>query len=131
MRTQDEREPAARILGVHYEGPFVSEKQCGALRTQFFKTFAVGDELKSLPRLQAPGAVHLTTVAPEIEGGIELVKELTKQGWVVSIGHTRSTVDILDKAFEAGARHITHFMNAMAPLHHRAPGPVLPFRPER
>ncbi|HKC62062.1 MAG TPA: N-acetylglucosamine-6-phosphate deacetylase [Pyrinomonadaceae bacterium] len=123
--TQTELEPAAaRAVGVHYEGPFVNEKQCGALRTQFFKTFAAGNDLKSLPRLSAHDAVHLITLAPEIEGGIELVKELVKQNWMVSIGHTRATVDVLDRALEAGARHMTHFMNAMSPLHHRAPGPI-------
>lgn len=124
MRTQEWREPAARVLGVHYEGPFVSEKQCGALRTEFFKSFTKGDEINSLPRLQTPDAIHFTTLAPEIEGGIDLIKELVKQNWIPSIGHTRSGVDVLERAFEAGAKHITHFMNAMSPLHHRAPGPI-------
>jgi N-acetylglucosamine-6-phosphate deacetylase len=124
MRTQDEREPAARVVGVHYEGPFVNEKQCGALRPQFFKNFVDGNELKSLPRLQSPNAIHLTTVAPEIEGGVELVKELVKQDWIVSIGHTRAEVEILDKAYANGARHLTHFFNAMTGLHHRNVGVV-------
>ena len=119
-----EPDPSSRVLGVHYEGPFVSDQQCGALRSQFFKTFSTGDELNSLPRLQTPGAVHLTTVAPEIEGGIELIKQLTRRGWIISIGHTRASVAVLDQALSAGARHMTHFMNAMAPLHHRSPGPV-------
>lgn len=122
---QDEQEePAARALGVHYEGPFVSEHQCGALHTQFFKTFTRRDELSSLPRLQHAGAIHLTTLAPEIEGGVELIRELIRQHWVVSIGHTRASVDVLDEALQAGARHMTHFMNAMPQLHHRTPGPV-------
>jgi N-acetylglucosamine-6-phosphate deacetylase len=124
IRTQTEREPAARVLGVHYEGPFVNKAQCGALRSEFFKTFARGDDLKSLPRLQSRNVVHLITLAPEIEGGVELVEELVKQGWIVSIGHTRATVDVLESAREAGAHHMTHFMNAMSPLHHRAPGPI-------
>jgi N-acetylglucosamine-6-phosphate deacetylase len=64
------------------------------------------------------------TLAPEIEGGIALIKELRRQGWIVSIGHTRATIEVLDEALESGARHMTHFMNAMTPLHHRAPGPV-------
>jgi N-acetylglucosamine-6-phosphate deacetylase len=123
-RTQDEREPAARVVGVHYEGPFVNEKQSGALRTRFFKTFVSGDEIKSLPRLQSPNAIHLTTLAPEIEGGVELVKELVKQNWIVSIGHTRAEVETLDKAFANGARHLTHFFNAMSGLHHRDVGVV-------
>jgi N-acetylglucosamine-6-phosphate deacetylase len=116
-------EPAAQALGVHYEGVFASEKMCGALRPEFFKTFT-GGELAKLPRLKAENAVHLTTFAPEIEGGIELVKELIARGWIPSIGHTRAGTEILDKAFEAGAKHLTHFFNAMTGLHHREIGVV-------
>jgi N-acetylglucosamine-6-phosphate deacetylase len=43
---------------------------------------------------------------------------------VISIGHTRANLEVLEEACEAGARHMTHFMNAMAPLHHRKPGPI-------
>jgi len=116
--------PGARVLGVHYEGPFVSEHQCGALRSQFFKSFVNGDELKSLPRLATARAAHLITLAPEVAGGIDLIKALVKEDWIVSLGHTRASIDILEKARAAGARHMTHFLNAMPPLHHRAPGPV-------
>jgi N-acetylglucosamine-6-phosphate deacetylase len=66
----------------------------------------------------------MITLAPEIEGGVELVRELKRRGWVISIGHTRASIDILDEVLAAGARHMTHFMNAMAPLHHRSPGPI-------
>jgi N-acetylglucosamine-6-phosphate deacetylase len=124
MSRQDARDTGARVAGVHYEGPFVSQKQCGALQQQFFKTFRTSDDLDVLPRLRDSSAAHLTTVAPEIEGGIALVKELVKQGWIVSIGHTRASFDLLEEAFAAGAHHMTHFMNAMAPLHHRTPGPI-------
>jgi N-acetylglucosamine-6-phosphate deacetylase len=119
--------PGSRILGVHYEGPFVNSSQCGALHKQFFRTFAAASDIDSLPRvpiLDQQFVKHMITVAPEIDGGIELVRELSRRGWIVSIGHTRADFDLLEKAFEAGARHMTHFMNAMAPLHHRSPGPV-------
>jgi N-acetylglucosamine-6-phosphate deacetylase len=119
METQEEREPAARVLGVHYEGVFANEKMCGALRPQFFKTFAKGDEVSSLPKLKNKMAVHLTTMAPEVENGIELVKELRKQNWTVSIGHTRADFQTLNQAFEAGAGQITHLFNAMTGVHHR------------
>jgi N-acetylglucosamine-6-phosphate deacetylase len=66
----------------------------------------------------------MITMAPEVSGGVELVRELNRRGWVVSIGHTRADLRILAEACDAGARHMTHFMNAMAPLHHRSPGPV-------
>jgi N-acetylglucosamine-6-phosphate deacetylase len=115
---------SARILGVHYEGPFVSNEQCGALHREHFRTFKNVADLDSIPTIKREGAVHMTTVAPEIEGGIELIRELRQRGWVVSIGHTRATPEILDQAKTAGAQHMTHFMNAMSPLHHRAPGPV-------
>ncbi len=114
----------ARILGVHYEGPFVNSMQCGALRQQYFRSFVNTDALDSLPLLANPAAVHMMTVAPEIEGGIELVHQLKRRGWIISIGHTRAELDVLDQASAAGALHMTHFMNAMAPFHQRAPGPI-------
>ena len=114
----------ARILGVHYEGPFVNPMQCGALRPQFLRSYSGESDLNELPRLKGDEATHMMTVAPEVAGGAQLIKELSRRGWIVSIGHTRATSEVLDLAFANGARHMTHFMNAMAPLHHRAPGPV-------
>ena len=64
----------------------------------------------------------MTTFAPEIEGGIALANELTRQGWVASIGHTRADLETLDAAFAAGAKHLTHFFNAMTGMHHRDVG---------
>jgi N-acetylglucosamine-6-phosphate deacetylase len=116
--------PVAQIAGLHYEGPFVSEKQCGALRPQFFRKFGEAGDLSSLPKLESPGAGHLMTLAPEVSGGIELVRELTRTGWIASIGHTRAGREILDAAFRGGARHMTHFFNAMSGLHHRDIGAV-------
>lgn len=124
MRGQDTRAPSARAVGLHYEGPFVNERQCGALRTAYFKSFARGNELDALPRLEVEGAAHMITLAPEVEGGIALVRELARRGWVVSVGHTRANVETLERARAAGARHMTHFLNAMSPLHHREPGPI-------
>jgi N-acetylglucosamine-6-phosphate deacetylase len=114
----------ACILGVHYEGPFVNSAQCGALRSQYFRSFSNDEALDSLPMLSNPAAVHMMTIAPEIERGIDMVQELKRRGWIVSIGHTRAEFAVLDEAFAAGARHMTHFMNAMGPFHQRSPGPV-------
>jgi N-acetylglucosamine-6-phosphate deacetylase len=111
----------AQVVGVHYEGIFANEKMCGALRPQYFKSFT-GNELNELPRLQH--GVHFTTFAPEVAGGIELVKELVRQNWVASIGHTNADIGVLEAACEAGAKHITHFYNAMTGLHHRDIGVV-------
>lgn len=112
----------ARIVGVHYEGPFVNSKQCGALHTEYFKNYSRPEDLEFL--VVPSGSVRMITLAPEVSGGVELVRELKARGWVISIGHTRAELQVLDDACEAGARHMTHFMNAMAPLHHRSPGPI-------
>ena len=112
----------ARVLGVHYEGPFVNSAQCGALHKEYFKTYSGSEDLAFL--VSPENAVRMITLAPEISGGVELVRELKARGWVISIGHTRADLKVLDEACEAGARHMTHFMNAMPSLHHRAPGPV-------
>jgi len=111
--------PVAQAVGVHYEGVFASEKMCGALRPEFFKSYS-GSEIDELPKLKK--GVHMTTLAPEVDGGIELIAELVKEGWIVSIGHTKADAETLDRAFGAGARHMTHFFNAMTGVHHRELG---------
>ncbi len=113
--------PVAQALGVHYEGVFANEKMCGALRPEFFKKFKES-EVSELPRLKQ--GIHMTTIAPEINGGIELVVELVRQNWLVAIGHTKADTDTLEKAARAGAKHLTHFYNAMTGLHHRNVGVV-------
>lgn len=111
--------PIAQAVGVHYEGVFANEKMCGALRPEYFKRFS-GKELAELPRLRS--GVHMTTFAPEVEGGIELVKASRNNGWTPSIGHTKADIQTLDLAFDAGATHVTHFFNAMTGIHHRDVG---------
>ena len=110
-------QPVAQAVGVHYEGVFASEAMCGALRPQYFKSGPWSVVGHRLPRLKR--GVHLMTLAPEVEGGVELVRDLVTDGWVVAIGHTRADAETLDAAFEAGARHVTHFFNAMTGIHHR------------
>ncbi|MBK9527049.1 MAG: N-acetylglucosamine-6-phosphate deacetylase [Acidobacteria bacterium] len=112
--------PVAQAVGVHYEGVFANEKMCGALRPEYFRNgqwSAAGGQLPKLDR-----GVHMTTLAPEIDGGIAMIRALVADGWVVSIGHTRAYVETLDRAYAAGARHMTHFFNAMTGVHHREIG---------
>jgi N-acetylglucosamine-6-phosphate deacetylase len=114
--------PIAQAVGVHYEGVFANEKMCGALRPEYFKSGQWAVSSWQLPRLKT--GIHLTTLAPEVDGGIELIRELRRQSWIVSIGHTRADVETLDAAFAVGAKHLTHFYNAMSGLHHRDVGVV-------
>lgn len=119
----------ARILGIHFEGPFVSENRCGALHRELFRTYdgdARSIELfTGAPRDAGPSSVpRLMTLAPETRGGLDLTRELTRNGVRAFIGHSQADPETLDLAAEAGARHITHFPNALDPLHHRKPGAV-------
>ena len=113
--------PIAQAVGVHYEGVFANHAMCGALRAEYFKRYS-GREIDELPRLRS--GVHMITLAPEIEGGIELIRDLVERGWIVSIGHTAAGPDVLDKALEADTRLITDFGNAMGGVHHRSVGAV-------
>jgi N-acetylglucosamine-6-phosphate deacetylase len=126
IATQEQSLRGARILGIHFEGPFVSHQRCGALRPEHFRVYD-GDP-RSIETFTSRGGrtrhSRLMTLAPEIGGGIELTRELTGQGLRVFIGHSQAGPETLDRAFEAGARHITHFPNALDPLHHRNPGAV-------
>jgi len=117
---------AARIVGVHFEGPFVNKARCGALQPDRFRQFSSQDaisvftELESNPALRA----RLMTLAPELPGGLDLVKQLRERGFVISVGHSRAPFEVLEQAAAIGARHITHFFNALDQLHHRDPGVV-------
>lgn len=120
LMEMQEGKPVAQAVGVHYEGVFANEKMCGALRPEFFKSGRLALGGWQLPRLK--NGVHMTTLAPEVDSGIELIEQLFSDGWIASIGHTRADVATLDAAFAAGARHMTHFFNAMTGIHHRDVG---------
>jgi N-acetylglucosamine-6-phosphate deacetylase len=122
----------ARLLGVHFEGPFVSPARSGALAPAHFRHYdgdpraiEIFTEQASASGASGSGAsARLMTLAPEITGGIDLIRDLSRRGVRLFIGHTEADPETLDRAAEAGARHITHFPNALDPLHHRKPGAV-------
>lgn len=107
----------ARIPGFHLEGPFLCEKYKGAQNADFIKA-PDASFIRSLPN------VKLITVAPEVEGGIEFIAEMKKDGIVTCIGHTNTDYDTAVAAIRAGSNCLTHTCNAMPPLLHRAPGPI-------
>lgn len=123
-RSENKSGGAARILGIHFEGPFVSEHRCGALRREHFRTFDGDPRSVDLFTTGSSRLRRVMTLAPEIQGGLDLSRELTSGGLRVFIGHSQADPTTLDLAFGAGARHITHFPNALDPLHHRKPGAI-------
>ncbi len=66
--------------------------------------------------------VSIVTLAPELDGGLDLVRELATAGHRVSIGHSGATYEETLAAIEAGVSHATHLFNRMSPMTHRSPG---------
>lgn len=112
----------AEPLGLHLEGPALNPARAGAhdprwlVRPDDPQLRALLEDLR--------GAVRVVTLAPELPGGLDLVRWLAACGVVASLGHTDATYDEALRAFEAGARMVTHLFNAMRGLHHREPGAV-------
>jgi N-acetylglucosamine-6-phosphate deacetylase len=115
----------ARPLGLHFEGPFVSPARAGALHRECLLDGADDRKVEAFfAAAGAPPGRPMVTLAPEIPGGPDLVREFVRRGFVVAIGHTEAGVPELERAAALGARHMTHFGNAMKPMHHREAGPV-------
>jgi N-acetylglucosamine-6-phosphate deacetylase len=112
----------AEVLGIHLEGPFISPKRIGAQHPDFVVSPSI-DQFKEW-QSSANGNIKLVTIAPEQPGGMELVRFLTDEGVVSSIGHSDATYEQVVQAIEAGLTHATHLYNGMRPLHHREPGVV-------
>ena len=112
-------DPGSVVAGIHLEGPFLSPRYAGVHRPGLLRTPADG-----VPAYVDDPAVRLVTLAPELPGALELVERLCARGVTVSLGHTGADAETIAAATARGARMITHVFNAMAPLHHRAPGPA-------
>ncbi|MEM9776303.1 MAG: N-acetylglucosamine-6-phosphate deacetylase, partial [Chloroflexota bacterium] len=108
-------------LGLHLEGPFLNPLKKGAHNPNHILP---ADEApaEELADWSAENGVSLVTLAPEMVGGIPLIKRLVEQGVVVSAGHSMATFDEAQEAFDAGISYVTHLFNAMPPLHHHEPG---------
>ncbi|PRC94503.1 N-acetylglucosamine-6-phosphate deacetylase [Solimicrobium silvestre] len=109
----------ARILGVHLEGPYINPNKLGAQ-----PNYAQTATLTDVQNLNAIAPIKLITVAPEMDGHLALISELTKMGMKVQLGHTLGTYEEGVAALENGAAGFTHLFNAMSRLDHRAPGMV-------
>ncbi len=111
-------EHGARVLGVHLEGPYLSPRWPGAHDPLHLRAPDV-DEAMALCEL---GPVRIVTLAPELDGALELVSALTARGIVVSCGHSDADVASAGAAFDRGARAITHLWNAHRRWAPRDPG---------
>ncbi len=120
--------PSARVLPAHLESNFINPEYKGAQPLQCLRTpkartdpdFSGADVLTLIARRREQ--IGIVTVAPEIEGGLDLVSQLAGAGHRVSIGHTGATYEQAVEAIAAGVSHATHLFNRMTPMTHRAPG---------
>jgi len=112
----------ARVLGIHLEGPFISAKRAGAHNTAWIRK----PDQAAIDALLAAGSglVAVMTLAPELDGAMAAIKQLTGAGVLVSVGHSDATAQQVSAAAMCGARMVTHLFNGQRPMHHREPGVV-------
>jgi N-acetylglucosamine-6-phosphate deacetylase len=111
------------VTGIHLEGPWLSARRCGAHEPAALRDPDPGE----LDRVLAAGrgAIRMVTLAPEREGGLAAVGRVVDAGAVAAIGHTDASYEQAVAAIDRGATVGTHLFNAMRPVHHREPGPVI------
>lgn len=116
------KSPIAR--GIYLEGPFISPAKKGAHNPEYL----ISPTASRIKELLDAGGGHLkmVTLAPELSGAPEAIETLEHAGVVAAIGHTAADYDLVtDMINNAGAHHFTHLFNAMEPINHRHPGPVI------
>lgn len=112
-------EDGATVVGINMEGPFLDPAKKGAHVEEWIAApdVAFVRELNQ----DADGLVRLVTLAPNMDGAEEFIKEMHEEV-CISLGHTTADYDCASRAMKLGAHHVTHLYNAMQPFGHRAPG---------
>ena len=111
------------IAGIHLEGPWLSSRRCGAHEPSALRR----PDPAEISRVfaAAKGGIRMVTIAPELDGALPAIHQIVELGAVAAVGHTDATYDQARAAILAGATVATHLFNAMRPIHHREPGPVI------
>src|SRR5215475_973206 len=112
----------AEVLGMHFEGPFLSKERRGVHPTELLQ-LPTADMLQKFLHA-ASGNARILTIAPELFGAMPCIDAARSLGMVVSIGHTDATYEQARAAIAHGAHHATHVYNAMRPFSHRDPGVI-------
>ncbi|NER27583.1 MAG: N-acetylglucosamine-6-phosphate deacetylase [Symploca sp. SIO1C4] len=120
VTTQAQEQAAAKILGVHLEGPFLNQQKRGAHPAEYLLPLTV--ENVKLVLGDYADVVKVMTLAPELDVTGEAIAYLRSLGIIISLGHSLATAAQAESAFALGASMVTHAFNAMPVLHHREPG---------
>jgi N-acetylglucosamine-6-phosphate deacetylase len=110
----------ARPLGIHLEGPFISPVKCGVHPTEYL--LAPTSELFRKIWDASGGSLKMMTIAPELPGAPEVIREALQRSVYTSLGHSNASFQEAVKGIAAGALSATHTFNAMRALDHRKPG---------
>lgn len=112
-------EDGATVVGINMEGPFLDPAKKGA----HVEKWIAAPDVAFVRELNqdADGLVRLVTLAPNMDGAEEFIKEMHEEV-CISLGHTAADYDCASRAMKLGAHHVTHLYNAMQPFRHRAPG---------
>ena len=115
----------AEIAGIHLEGPYLNIEKRGGFPPDFIKPPSLTEFKEIISIIKdfcGDNFLKLITIAPEINGAVEIIKYALDMGISVAIGHTTASYDLVVKMFSIGVNHITHIFNAMSGLNHREPG---------
>jgi len=115
-------QPGAEVLGIHFEGPFISPLRRGVHPPEWIKLPSA--ELLEKFVTAAQGNALILTIAPELLGAMPCIDAAHKSGMVVGIGHTDATYEQARAALARGAHHAIHTYNAMRPFSHRDAGVI-------
>jgi N-acetylglucosamine-6-phosphate deacetylase len=115
-------EARAEVLGIHFEGPFISPLRRGVHPQEWIKQPSA--ELLDKFLRAAAGNARILTLAPEIFGAMPCIDAARKAGVVVGMGHTDATYEQARAAMAHGVRHAVHMYNAMRPFSHRDSGVI-------
>lgn len=112
-------EDGATVVGINMEGPFLDPAKKGA----HVEKWIAAPDVAFVRELNqdADGLVRLVTLAPNMDGAEEFIKEMHEEV-CISLGHTAADYDCASRTMKLGAHHVTHLYNAMQPFGHRAPG---------
>lgn len=118
----EHQDSGAETLGIHLEGPYISERRRGAHLPSWLR---IPNEQETERVLALTGGhLRILTLAPELPGAPDMIRRLVEAGVTVSLGHSDATYEQALEAIQLGVTHVTHCCNAMRPLLHRDPGPL-------
>jgi len=113
----------ANLAGIHLEGPFIAANKKGMIQPGCIcePSMEVLDKILDI----TGSKLAMMTIAPEVEGSLEIIRRLSDSNIVASFAHSEANYEQTLAGIEAGISHVTHLFNAMSTFHHRSPGPLV------